>query len=249
MVERVYDKMESIQEINEAAEKLRQIKLFDEVKELAGKYFVQERDVSEFLSGKRRFLIDGGDTRKEYETARSKVLDEMMELNDPQFTDIIGKYLLKCCEDSYFAALVLQKHKTMQRCIESLMTRAYDMVSDDVKKNGRYAGKAVAENEVFNWVKAYYAEDDREETAKQAKKAEEDFQKRLELRNKAAQSPKNTGKTNKKRSASKKAKQGESVTDGAVSGNADKSSSVKTAAASQEKGQVKGQVSLFDLAG
>ena len=123
-------------------------------------YKRQEQDVSEYLSGKRRFLIDGGDTSKEYETARSKVLDEMFELKDPQFADVIGNYLLKCCEDSHFADLVLQKHKTLQRCIESLMGKVYDMVSDEVKENNRYAGKAVAGEAVFDWVKAYYVRDE-----------------------------------------------------------------------------------------
>lgn len=244
MVEKVYFKTGNIQEINEMAEKLRRIRLFDEVKDLAGKYFVPEQDVSEYLSGKRRFLIDGGDTSKEYETARSKVLDEMFELKDPQFADVIGNYLLKCCEDSHFADLVLQKHKTLQRCIESIMGKVYDMVSDEVKENNRYAGKAVAGEAVFDWVKAYYVRDDREETDDRAKKAEEDFQKRLEQRNKAALPKSKTGKTTKKRSTSKKSKQG--VAEGAAPDKNEKSLSSKTKSAVQEKGQVEGQVSLFE---
>lgn len=244
MVEKVYVKTGNIQEINEMAEKLRRIRLLDEVKELAGKYFVPEQDLSEFLSGKRRFLIDGGDTSKEYETARSKVLDEMFELKDPQFADVIGNYLLKCCEDSRFADLVLQKHKTLQRCIESLMGKVYDMVSDEVKENSKYAGKAVAGEAVFDWVAAYYAEDDREEAAKRAKEAEEDFQKRLEQRKKAVLPKSKTGKTTKKSGTPKKLKQG--VADGAAPDKNEKSSSSKTKSTGQEKGQVEGQVSLFE---
>lgn len=244
MVEKVYEKMGNIQEINETAEKLRRIRLLDEVKQLAEKYYVPQQDLEEFLSGKRRFLIDGGDTRKEYETARSKVLDEMLELKDPQFADVIGNYLLKCCDDSRFADLVLQKHKTLQRCIEFLMGKVYDMVSDEVKENNRYAGKAVAGEAVFDWVTAYYAEDDREEAAKRAEKAEENFQKQLEQRKKAALPKSKAGKTTKKNGTSKKPKQG--AADGAAPDKNEKASTSKTKSAGQEKGQVEGQVSLFE---
>lgn len=243
MVEKLYEKMGSIQEINETAEQLRRIRLFDEVKKLAEKYQVSDLDLSEFLSGKRHFLVDGGDTQKDYETARSKVLDEMFALKDPQFADVIGDYILKCCEDSIYANFVLQKHKTLQRCIESLMGRTYDMVSDEVKKNSRYAGKAIGGDMVFDWVDSYYMEDDRDRVAEQTKKAEEDFKKRLELQKKGAPS-KNKVKTSKKRSSASKTKQ--SGANGTTAGKEGQSSCVKTVTAEQEKGQIEGQVSLFE---
>lgn len=155
MIEKLYKKVKNIQDFNETASKLRQMGLKDELKNLAGKYKVPEVDLKEFLSGKRYFLIDGGETQKDYMSARSKLLDEMFNLNDPQFTDVIGNYLIKCCDKSDFADLVLQKHKTLQRCVESIMSRAYEMVSDEVKKSGRYANMAVLEDTVFKWVRDY----------------------------------------------------------------------------------------------
>ena len=242
MVEKLYEKINNIQEVNETAAKLRQIGLKAELKKLAVKYKVPEPDINEYLSGKRHFLIDGGDTRKDYKTARSKLLDEMFELKDPQFTDVIGNYLIKCCDKSEFAGLVLQKHKTLQRCIESIMDRTYAMVSDEVKQNGRYASMAVFGDTVFGWVREYYTADDREKEAERRKEAEESFQKRFMAQVNAPKGGK--GKTNKKRSASKKNKTGgENST---APGEEGKKSSAKTEPDGQNKGQIEGQVSLFE---
>lgn len=149
MIEKLYKKVKNIQDFNETASKLRQMGLKDELKNLAGKYKVPEVDWKEFLSGKRYFLIDGGKTQKDYISARSKLLDEMFNLNAPQFIDVIGNYLIKCCDKSDFADLVLQKHKTLQRCVESIMSRVYEMVNDEVKKSDRYANMAVLEDKTF----------------------------------------------------------------------------------------------------
>ena len=223
MIEKLYKKVKNIQDFNETASKLRQMGLKDELKNLAGKYKVPEVDLKEFLSGKRYFLIDGGETQKDYMSARSKLLDEMFNLNDPQFTDVIGNYLIKCCDKSDFADLVLQKHKTLQRCVESIMSRAYEMVSDEVKKSGRYANMAVLEDTVFKW-------------------AEEAFHKRLSVQ---INTPKgNKNKTTKKRNASKKNKAGGANSN--ASEREGKHSSAKTEAADQNKDQIEGQVSLFE---
>lgn len=242
MIEKLYKKVKNIQDFNETASKLRQMGLKDELKNLAGKYKVPEVDLKEFLSGKRYFLIDGGETQKDYMSARSKLLDEMFNLNDPQFTDVIGNYLIKCCDKSDFADLVLQKHKTLQRCVESIMSRAYEMVSDEVKKSGRYANMAVLEDTVFKWVRDYYLTDDREKEAERRTEAEEAFHKRLSVQ---INTPKgNKNKTTKKRNASKKNKTG------GVNSNASekegKHSSAKTEATDQNKDQIEGQVSLFE---
>lgn len=242
MVEKLYDKMKDIQEINETAAKLRQIGLKEELKKLAGKYQVPALDLDEFLSGKRHFLIDGGDTKKDYKTARSKLLDEMFELKDPQFTDVIGNYLIKCCDKSDFASLVLQKHKTLQRCIESVMNRTYAMVSDEVKQNGRYASMAVFGDTVLEWIREYYLADDREKEAERRKEAEESFQKRIIAQVNTSKGSK--GKTNKKRSTSKKNKAGDENI--ATPGKEEKKSSAKTEPADQNKGQIEGQFSLFE---
>lgn len=243
MLEKLFDKIKNIQEINETAAKLRQIGLKDELIKLAQNYKVPELDMNDFLSGKRHFLIDGGDTQNEYQTARSKLLDEMFKLNDPQFTDVIGNYLIKCCDKRDFADLVLQKHKTLQRCIESIMSRTYAMVSDEVKQNGRYASMAVYGDTVFEWVQEYYTVDDREDSATRLKKAEEKFQKRISVQKNAASSKGGKGKSSKKRSTSKTKQGGGSK---AVSGEEEKAVPAKAESAGQDKGQIEGQVSLFE---
>ena len=86
------------------------------------------------------------------------------------------------------------------------MSRAYEMVSDEVKKSGRYANMAVLEDTVFKWVQDYYLTDDREKEAERRTEAEEAFHKRLSVQ---INTPKgNKNKTTKKRNASKKNKAG-----------------------------------------
>ena len=169
-------------------------------------------------------------------------MDEMFNLNDPHFTDVIGNYLIKCCDKSDFGDLVLQKHKTLQRCVESIMSRAYEMVSDEVKKSGRYANMAVLEDTVFEWVRDYYLTDDREKEAERRTEAEEAFHKRLSVQMNTPKGNKN--KTTKKRNASKKNKTG--GTNSNASEREGKHSSAKTEAADQNKDQIEGQVSLFE---
>ena len=123
MVEKIYDKVGSVQEINGIAADLRRIGLIEEIKILAEKNNIPTDDVKDYLKGKRYFLVDGGNA-KPTETVRSKLLDEMGFLNDPQFGDVIGRYLLENCRDSEFSRRVLQNHKTLQRCIEHLMKKS-----------------------------------------------------------------------------------------------------------------------------
>lgn len=235
MIEKLYDKVSNIQEINETAAKLRRIGLVDELKNLADKYQVPELDQNEFLFGKRFFLIDGGDTRKEYETARSKLLDEMFELKDPQFVDVIGNYLIKCCDDGSFADLVVQKHKTLQRCMDALMERAYEMVSEDIKKTRKNTSMAILGDTVFTWAREYYLDDDREKEAERKAKADEAFRKRMEPKAATGGSKSKKTKTSKKSSVSKAPKPAK-----------ESPAAVKEKPAEKGNGQVEGQVSLFD---
>ncbi|MDR1548996.1 MAG: PcfK-like family protein [Hungatella sp.] len=238
MVEKVFGKIGSVQEINAIAADLRRINLQGEIKKLAEENKVPQNDVKEFLNGKRYFLVDAGNA-KSYESARSKLLDEMGFLNDAQFGDIIGNYLLKCCDETGFSALVLKNHKTLQRCINYLMKQAQQMVTGEDNKRPQQACVAVEEKMVYQWANEYYQLDDAKEVEKAVKEAEQAFLKRKE--------PKPPIVKNKKKNAtSKQSGKKEMSSSGTSSVPGTKISAAEVKKPEKEdKNQIEGQVSLF----
>lgn len=238
MVEKIYDKVGSVQEINGIAADLRRIGLREEIKILAEKNKVSADDVEDYLKGKRYFLVDGGNA-KTYETVRSKLLDEMGFLNDPQFGDVIGQYLLQNCEDSGFSGRVLQNHKTLQRCIEYLMKKAQEMVTDEEGKRPQKTCVAVGEDMVYQWASEYYELDDAEEVSKAVQEAEKKF-----LERNVPKLP--VSKMGKKSSTAKRTGKKKTASYELVSKLED---SIKAVAEKkvlkEDKGQIEGQVSLF----
>ncbi|XBX07653.1 Cas9 inhibitor AcrIIA9 family protein [Enterocloster clostridioformis] len=238
MVEKIYDKVGSVQEINGIAADLRRIGLIEEIKILAEKNNIPTDDVKDYLKGKRYFLVDGGNA-KTYETVRSKLLDEMGILNDPQFGDVVGQYLLQNCEDSGFSGRVLLNHKTLQRCIEYLMNKAQEMVTDEEGKRPQKNCVAVGEDMVYQWASEYYELDDAEEVSKAVQEAEKKFLER--------NAPKSlTGKAGKKSSSAKRIGKKKTASYELASQMED---SIKAVAEKkvlkEDKGQIEGQVSLF----
>ena len=238
MVEKIYDKVGSVQEINGIAADLRRIGLREEIKILAEKNKIPTGDIEDYLKGKRYFLVDGGNA-KTYETVRSKLLDEMGFLNDPQFGDVIGRYLLENCGDSEFSRRVLQNHKTLQRCIEHLMKKAREMVTDEESKRPQKTCVAVGEDMVYQWANEYYELDDAEEAAKAVQ--EED--KRFLARN----APKPlVSKSGKKSSSAKRTGKKKTAPSEPVSQKEDAIKAVtEKRALKEDRDQIEGQVSLF----
>lgn len=233
MVEKIYEKVESITELNQIAASLRQIGMKEELGKLAKKFLIPQGDITAFLEGKRYYLIDGGNTEKIYATAKAKLLAEMFALKDPAFGDVIGNYLISCCQDSAFEEQILLPHKTLQRCIGYLMEQAYSMVSEEVKNSRQNTGIAVGSEQVFHWVRDYYFVDDKEKAEKEAKEANQKFIKALEAGKKA----KATKNKSEKNSVQKKKKTAESRKTSA------KAREKKTEADQMQEG---GQLSLFE---
>lgn len=270
MAKSIFEKMGSIQEVNRMAGELRRLGMKEKLKELADKNRVMNEDFEEFLLGKRYFLVDAGETQKTYDTARAKLMDEMLALNDPLFGDVISGYLLQCCGEPGFQESVLQEHKTLQRCIEHVMEQAYGLLDENQKKARRDTAVAVVSDRVFEWARGYYALDDKAALEEKRKKAEEEFQNRNKPReNKTAARGTSKKKTSKTSRTSKKRTNGAgaSAKSGAAEGaaNSEKSMAEKmetagmipehgrmeetaeTESKAEEKGQIEGQVSMFDM--
>lgn len=275
MAKSIFDKMENIHEVNRMAAELRRLGMREKLKELADKNRVMDEDFEAFFLGKRYFLVDTGETQKTYDTARAKLMDEMLILNDPLFGNVIGGYLLQCCSEPGFQESVLQEHKTLQRCIEYVMEQAYGLLDENQKKARKNTAVAVVSDQVFEWVKSYYTLDDKAALEEKWKKAEKEFAERNKPKeNKAAgrgTSKKRASKTSKTSKASKTSKKS---SEAGISGKAGASGNVadsekslaekretgdtlseniqtedlpETEPNASEKGQIEGQVSMFSM--
>ena len=275
MAKSILDKMENIHEVNRMAAELRRLGMREKLKELADKNRVMDEDFEAFFLGKRYFLVDTGETQKTYDTARAKLMDEMLILNDPLFGNVIGGYLLQCCSEPGFQESVLQEHKTLQRCIEYVMEQAYGLLDENQKKARKNTAVAVVSDQVFEWVKSYYTLDDKAALEEKRKKTEKEFAERNKPKeNKAAgrgTSKKRASKTSKTSKASKTSKKS---SEAGISGKAGASGNVadsekslaekretgdtlseniqtedlpETEPNASEKGQIEGQVSMFSM--
>ena len=207
MVEKMIKKMESVQAVNQLAAKLKQMGLKKDLEALAEKNKIKKSDLEAFLSGKHYFLVDGGNTVKTYASARAKLLDEMMYLKDPNFADVIGNTLLKQCGNTEMERLILQNHKTLQRCVDYLMEKAWELVDEESRNQRIRVGFAVTSDTVFSWVQDYYALDDREQVEKKEKEAQEKFLAKMSPskgNEKQAGRQKGSGHTKKGKTAGKK---------------------------------------------
>lgn len=275
MAKSIFDKMENIHEVNRMAVELRRLGMREKLKELADKNRVMDEDFEAFFLGKRYFLVDAGETRKSYDTARAKIMDEMLTLNDPLFGNVIGGYLLQCCSELGFQESVLQEHKTLQRCIEYVMEMAYGLLDENQKKARRNTAVAVVSDQVFEWVKNYYTLDDKAALEEKREKAEKEFADRNKPKeNKAAGKGTSKKKASKTSKASKAAKTSKKSSEAGISGKAGASGNVadsekslaekretgdtlseniqtedlpETEPNASEKGQIEGQVSMFSM--
>lgn len=73
MIEKIFGKLGSISEVNQAAADLRKLRMKEALIQLAEKYHVPKQDAEDYYCGKRYFLVDGGNTVKNFGTARSKL--------------------------------------------------------------------------------------------------------------------------------------------------------------------------------
>ena len=207
MVEKMIKKMESVQAVNQLAAKLKQMGLKKDLEALAEKNKIRKSDLEAFLSGKHYFLVDGGNTVKTYASARAKLLDEMLYLKDPHFADVIGNALLKQCSNPEMEFQILQSHKTLQRCVDYLMQKAWELVDEESRNQRIRVGFAVTSDTVFSWVQDYYVLDDKEQMEQKEKEAEENFLEKLSTSiegKKPAGKQKGKGQTKKAKTEEKK---------------------------------------------
>lgn len=181
MLERM---IENTRELNRVANHMRARREFDRIRKLADEWMVPGSYAENFIAGKRSCLADLDIGEKNYKNANEKLAEEMYLLEDAEFADVIGVYLCRKCRNREYAAKLLQNHKTLQKCLDYVLDKAYSLVEQKRKDHGRKEnrmGMAVGDALVFQWVDEYYALDDEK---KELEKREEAKAKYLEAKKK-----------------------------------------------------------------
>ena len=163
--------IKTAEELNTAALYYRQSGNMDGVRELAKAHAVSKKQTEEFIQGSRYRLVDIPIEERKFANASEKLRAEVFALKDAGFADIIGQYLVNLAKtDSALDAQVLKKHKMLQRCLDYVTQKAYNIALEEAKKKGETGirantGLALSDDQVFPWVLEYYAKDDEKEIA------------------------------------------------------------------------------------
>lgn len=192
--------LKTAEELNAAALHYRQSGNMDGVRELAKAHAVSRKQTEAFIQGSRYRLVEIPIGERKFVNASEKLRAEMFILKDAGFADIIGQYLVNLAKtDSALEAQVLKRHKMLQRCLDYVTQKAYNVALEAAKKKGENSvrantGLALSGDQVFPWVLEYYAKDDEKEMAEKEQEEKKKIQKEWDSVNKRTKTiPKNQG--------------------------------------------------------
>lgn len=231
--------VQNVAELNAVATHLRQSGNIEELKKLAKEWAVPYQQTEDFIHGKRYRLAEIPIADKNFRTPFEKLREEMPALDDKYFADIVGwHFIQKCRDDEELSVQVLKKHKSLQRCLDFITGKAFEMATEQAKQKGlervqQNTGLAVTEKEVFPWAEEYYRSEDEAEVAK---KTTEEKKKIITAWEAAERRETFAGKTESAKKAGKAKKTADKA-----------SSSEKKGSEAEEKKEAFGQMSLFDL--
>lgn len=182
--------IKTAEELNTAALHYRQSGNMDGVRELAKAHAVSKKQTEAFIQGSRYRLVEIPIGERKFVNASEKLRAEMFILKDAGFADIIGQYLVNLAKtDSALEAHVLKRHKMLQRCLDYVTQKAYNVALEASKKKGENSvrantGLALSGDQVFPWVLEYYAKDDEKEMAEKEQEEKKKIQKEWDSVNK-----------------------------------------------------------------
>lgn len=132
--------IKTAEELNTAALYYRQSGNMDGVRELAKAHAVSRKQTEAFIQGSRYRLVEIPIGERKFVNASEKLRAEMFILKDAGFADIIGQYLVNLAKtDSALEAQVLKRHKMLQRCLDYVTQKAYNVALEAAKKRERTA--------------------------------------------------------------------------------------------------------------
>lgn len=169
----------NVNELNAAAMHLLKVKDLDALRKLAKTWCVPHQQTEDYIQGKRYRLAEIPIAEKMYQSAAEKLRDEMLTLNDKFFADIVAWHMIDlCAENDVFEKQILEKHKSLQKCLDHITGKAFELAQEQAKQKGldripQNMGLALTEKEVFPWAEEYYQKQDEEETRKEEKEKNE----------------------------------------------------------------------------
>lgn len=166
-------------DLNMVADRLRARGEISRLQELCKEWLIPEKDMQDFLQGKRLRLAEVPLEEKIFSTASEKIAEEMYQFEGPGLAVALGQYLMERCEEKTLGEQILLPHKSLEKAINFILQRVYEESKDYLQqnRNGQNgAGVAVSSQKVYHWLEEYYALDDAEEERK--KKEEERERKR-----------------------------------------------------------------------
>lgn len=253
------DIAKTAEEINAAAMHYRRIGEPDQIRELAKENTISRQDAEDFIKGTRYRLMEIPVEEKNFQNACEKLREEMFAIGDRYFGDVIAQYVANLTKtDDGLDTQVLLPHKRLQRCLDYILKKAYELAEEEAKKRGQErvpanTGVALTGDQVFPWAEEYYRLDDKEETEK--KEAEEKEKIQEEWNPRKVPSAKRTSA--KKTSSGKKGKDKVSSKEEVPEIEAPEAPVQETVKAETKKAgkkeagkkEASGQMSLFDMMG
>lgn len=141
----IFGLFDSSEEINRAADGLKNEGDIESVFVLAKENGIGEEFVQAYIDGDIQVLVDPFTAAVgRIEVERKSEIDQMFEL----MKDDVINYILNSCDEESFAVAVRKKNKSLKECFEHIQTEAY-------KRIGKKAG-VLRDREVYEMARNYY---------------------------------------------------------------------------------------------
>ena len=187
-------------ELNLLAQNFRDYGEIERLKELADQWLVPEEDLKDFLNGTRIRLAEIPLEETDFSSAAEKLAAEQYQLAGNTVLIVISRYLLTHLEEKGLEGKILQRHKSLEKCLNYILKQAYEQEKESIQKERQAANGpkndqtfqgailVFEDDKVFRWAEEYYHLDEKEAEEKRKKEWEKAERKR---RKQAAERKKN----------------------------------------------------------
>ena len=107
--------IENTKDLNMVADRLRARGEISRLQELCKEWLIPEKDMQDFLQGKRLRLAEVPLEEKIFSTASEKIAEEMYQFEGPGLAVALGQYLMERCEEKTLGEQILLPHKSLEK--------------------------------------------------------------------------------------------------------------------------------------
>mgnify|MGYP000108040842 CR=1 FL=1 len=120
--------IENTKDLNMVADRLRARGEISRLQELCKEWLIPEKDMQDFLQGKRLRLAEVPLEEKIFSTASEKIAEEMYQFEGPGLAVALGQYLMERCEEKTLGEQILLPHKSLEKAINFILQRVYERI-------------------------------------------------------------------------------------------------------------------------